>query len=88
MVLHGIVLHLIICYGIAWYYIDYTLHSVVQLIWRAGELPRSASSHPNWPGKCGRRPQYPMLGIPPTKKMAEVILRTAGPQISILQLSE
>ena len=44
MVLHGIVLHLIICYGIAWYCIDYT---VVQLIWRAGELPRSASSHFN-----------------------------------------
>ena len=72
-----------------WYcMVLHRLHSVVQLIWRAGELPRSASSHSKWSGKCGRRPQYPMLGIPPTKKMAEVILRTAGPQISILQLSE
>ena len=33
MVLHGI-------YCFAWYFIDYTV-----LIWRAGELPRSASSH-------------------------------------------
>ena len=40
MVLHGI------CYGIAWYFIVlHGLHGVVQLIWRASELPRSASSH-------------------------------------------
>ena len=51
-----IVLSLIALHGIAWHCIafDYLLwhrmvlhglHSVVQLFWRAGELPRSASSH-------------------------------------------
>ena len=52
----SIVLSLIALHGIAWHCIafDYLLwhcmvldrlHSVVQLIWRCGELPRSASSH-------------------------------------------
>ena len=36
MVLHGILL---------FYMVLHRLHGVVQLIWRAGELPRSASSH-------------------------------------------
>ena len=55
MVLRGIALHRIawhciafdyllwycmVFYCFAWYFIDYTV-----LIWRAGELPRSASSH-------------------------------------------
>ena len=39
--LHGIALH-----RIAWHcMVLQRLHGVVQLIWRAGELPRSASSH-------------------------------------------
>ena len=36
MVLHGILLFCMVLHR---------LHGVVQLIWRAGELPRSASSH-------------------------------------------
>ena len=49
--LHGIALHRIAWHCIAfdsllWYcMVLHRLHGVVQLIWRAGELPRSASSH-------------------------------------------
>ena len=54
--LHCMVLHCIALHRIAWHCIafDYLLwycmvlhrlHSVGQLIWRAGELPRSASRH-------------------------------------------
>ena len=49
--LHGIALHRIAWHCIAfdyllWYcMVMHRLHGVVQLIWRAGELPRSASSH-------------------------------------------
>ena len=49
--LHGIALHRIAWHCIAfdyllWYCMAlHRLHGVVQLIWRAGELPRSASSH-------------------------------------------
>ena len=49
--LHGIALHRIAWHCITfdyllWYcMVLHRLHSVVQLIWRAGELPRSASSH-------------------------------------------
>ena len=49
--LHGIALHRIAWHCIAFdYLLSYCLvlqrlHGVVQLIWRAGELPRSASSH-------------------------------------------
>ena len=39
MVFNGIRRDLMVFNGI------HRLHSVVQLIWRAGELPRSASSH-------------------------------------------
>ena len=57
--LHGIALHRIAWHCIAfdyllWYcMVLHRLHGVVQLIWRAGELPRSASSHfgraqPGW----------------------------------------
>ena len=41
-----IVLSSIALHGIAWHcMVLQRLHGVVQLIWRAGELPRSASSH-------------------------------------------
>ena len=49
--LHGIALHRIAWHCIAfdyllWYcMVLHRLYGVVQLIWRAGELPRSASSH-------------------------------------------
>ena len=44
--LHGIALHRIAWHRIAWHcMVLQRLHGVVQLIWRAGELPRSASSH-------------------------------------------
>ena len=49
--LHGIALHRIAWHCIAFDYLSWycmvlhRLHGVVQLIWRAGELPRSASSH-------------------------------------------
>ena len=49
--LHGIALHRIAWHCIAFDYlllycmVLHRLHDVVQLIWRAGELPRSASSH-------------------------------------------
>ena len=49
--LHGIALHRIAWHCIAFDYLSWycmvlhRLHSVVQLIWRVGELPRSASSH-------------------------------------------
>ena len=49
--MHGIALHRIAWHCIAFdYLLSYCmvlqrLHGVVQLIWRAGELPRSASSH-------------------------------------------
>ena len=49
--LHCIALHCIALYCIAfdyllWYcMVLHRLHGVVRLIWRAGELPRSASSH-------------------------------------------
>ena len=68
IVLSSIALHGIAFHGIAWHCIafDYLLwycmvlhrlHGVVQLIWRAGELPRSASSHfcTFWP-KNGSQP--------------------------------
>ena len=43
--LHGIALH-----RIAWHcMVLQRLHGVVQLIWRGGELPRSASSHFMYP---------------------------------------
>ena len=51
MVLRGIALHRIAWHCIAFDYLLWycmvlqRLHGVVQLIWRAGELPRSASSH-------------------------------------------
>ena len=41
-----IVLSSIALHGIAWHcMVLQRLHGVVQIIWRAGELPRSASSH-------------------------------------------
>ena len=41
-----IVLSSIALHGIAWHFmVLQRSHGVVQLIWRAGELPRSASSH-------------------------------------------
>ena len=44
--LHGIACHFIVLYGIAWYCIVFVfLHCHVPLLQRAGELPRSASSH-------------------------------------------
>ena len=49
--LHGIALHRIAWHCIAFDYLLWycmvlqRLHGVLQLIWRAGELPRSASSH-------------------------------------------
>ena len=49
--LHGIALHRIAWHCIAFDYLLWycmvlqRLHGVVQLIWRAGELPRSASSN-------------------------------------------
>ena len=49
--LHGIALHRIAWHCIAFDYLLWycmvlqRLHGVVQLIWRLGELPRSASSH-------------------------------------------
>ena len=52
--LHGIALHRIAWHCIAFDYLSWycmvlhRLHGVVQLIWRAGELPRSASSHFNY----------------------------------------
>ena len=51
--LHGIALHRIAWHCIAFDYLLWycmvlqRLHGVVQLIWRAGELSRSASSHFN-----------------------------------------
>ena len=46
IVLSSIALHGIALHRIAWHcMVLQRLHGVVQLIWRAGELPRSASSH-------------------------------------------
>ena len=46
IVLSSIALHGIALHGIAWHcMVLQRLHGVVQIIWRAGELPRSASSH-------------------------------------------
>ena len=46
IVLSSIALHGIALHCIAWHcMLLQRLHGVVQLIWRAGELPRSASSH-------------------------------------------
>ena len=48
IVLSSIALHGIALHRIAWHcMVLQRLHGVVQLIWRAGELPRSASSHFN-----------------------------------------
>ena len=44
--LHGIAWHCIAFDYLLWHcMVLHRLHSVVQLFWRAGELPRSASSH-------------------------------------------
>ena len=46
IVLSSIALHGIALHRIAWHcMVLQRLHGVVQIIWRAGELPRSASSH-------------------------------------------
>ena len=46
IVLSSIALHGITLHRIAWHcMVLQRLHGVVQIIWRAGELPRSASSH-------------------------------------------
>ena len=46
IVLSSIALHGIALHRIAWHcMVLQRLHGIVQLIWRAGELPRSASSH-------------------------------------------
>ena len=46
IVLSSIALHGIALLRIAWHcMVLQRLHGVVQIIWRAGELPRSASSH-------------------------------------------
>ena len=51
IVLSSIALHGIALHGSAWHFmVLQRLHGVVQLIWRAGELPHSASSHFSVPG--------------------------------------
>ena len=46
IVLHGIWLFVMVLHGILMFcVVMHRLHGVVQLIWRAGKLPRSASSH-------------------------------------------
>ena len=46
IVLSSIALHGFALHGIAWHcMVLQRLHGVVQINWRAGELPRSASSH-------------------------------------------
>ena len=52
--LHGIALH-----RIAWHcMVLQRLHGVVQLIWRAGELPRSASSHFDYNHQLGHQNHF------------------------------
>ena len=71
IVLSSIALHRIALHRIAWHcMVLQRLHGVVQLIWRAGELPRSASSHFDMKDSSGfagevfqvQHVQLPLLG--------------------------